>query len=237
MSSRRLPGKVMLDLNGKPVLRWVVDRCRASRLASGVIVLTSTEREDDAIALYCSEANIPCFRGALDDVVARFFEATMEQDEDSFIRITADCPLIDPIVIDAVILNGVANKLDYTGIVGDFPDGLDCTFFSKKAITETNLRANKAYQREHIGQYIEENRRQFRCGGIEIFSGLADVRITLDEEQDFKLLKLLTAELQPDDFSTVDILAILEKQPALREINANIVRNEGLLITKVEKRD
>ena len=232
MSSSRLPGKVLFDLGGKVVLSWVVDRCLQARFAKQVVVLTSEERSDDSIASYCRAENIEFFRGPLDDVLERFYLAAEHYNVQSFVRITADCPFIEPTVIDAVIAHGACNGHDYTGLTGNFPDGLDCTYFSRNAIKMEQRRAKKSYQREHIGQYIEENKSDFSCGGVEIFDSDFGLRLTLDEPEDYVFLQKIAQCLNSHCFSILDVLEPHRKNPHLSKINSKIIRNEGLLKSK-----
>jgi len=232
MSSSRLPGKVLLDLSGKPVLRWVVDRCLKARFGAQVVVLTSTERDDDVIASYCKSEGIDCFRGPLEDVLERFYLAAEYYNVTNFVRITADCPFVEPTIIDTVIVNGISNKHDYTGLTGNFPDGLDCTFFSRKAVTWAHHKANKSYQREHIGQYIEENINDFSCGGVTIFDDDFGLRLTLDEQEDYIFLQRIVKSLNTHIFSVTDILELHRNEPSLSKINSKIIRNEGLIKSK-----
>ena len=237
MSSRRLPGKVLKEINGKKVLLRVIERCRLSRNASRVIVLTSDQHDDDLIEDYCLKNEVECFRGSRDDVLSRFYFAVQHYGLDGCVRITADCPMLDPSIVDCVILGAVSNNFDYFGLSGEFPDGLDCTYFSKKALLTSHKFASENYQREHIGQYIERNLDQFKCGTFELFWSHNDIRITLDEEVDLiflsKLLRIL--ENTKQNFTTVDIIKTLEQNPELKGINNTVVRNEGLNISRMIK--
>ncbi len=232
MSSSRLPKKVLLDLAGKPVLQWVVDRCKQVKYANGIIVLTSTDPDDDVIEKYCQSNDIDCFRGPLEDVLSRYYLAAIHYNVNSFVRITADCPFVDPTIIDIVIMHGIVNKYEYTGLAGNFPDGLDCEFFSKRAISEAYFKASKQYQREHIGQYIAENNSDFICGKVELFNHDQGLRLTLDEPADYKFLKKIAHLLDSSNFSILDIYEVMRRFPGLKKINAGIVRNEGLIKSK-----
>ena len=232
MSSSRLPGKVLLDLGGKPILRWVVDRCLQARFGTQVVVLTSTESDDDAIVSYCKSEGIDYFRGPLENVLERFYLAAKYYNVMNFVRITADCPFVEPAIIDTVIANGICNNYDYTGLSGNFPDGLDCTFFSRKAVTWAHVRADKSYQREHIGQYIEENSDDFSCGRVVIFDDDFGLRLTLDEQEDYIFLQKIVQFLNTNTFSIIDVLELHRNAPHLSKMNSRIIRNEGLIKSK-----
>ena len=140
-------------------------------------------------------------------------------------------PVIDPLIIDAVILGFLAGKFDYYGLAGSFPDGLDCTAISAKAISIAWENAELASEREHVGPYIEKNPDNFKLGELHLFDNLASERWTLDEERDYKLLTNIFDSLysKGEIFMTNDILQFLEREPQLKLINKDITRNEGYL--------
>ena len=125
MTSRRLPGKVLTPLAGSPVLGLVVGRLRRATRIDEVVVATSTDPSDDPVAAWCAQPGIRCHRGSLDDVLDRFLGAARASGATHVVRITADCPLIDPDLVDRVIAQALAEDLDYCGLAGEFPDGLD----------------------------------------------------------------------------------------------------------------
>lgn len=231
MSSSRLPGKVLLDLCGKPVLGHIVERLGFCRTINKVVVATSDHETDDPIEQFCFENSIRVFRGSLEDVLFRFVEAARSNAADNVLRITGDCPLIDPIVVDCVVAGFLSGKYDLYGLGGEFPDGLDCTVYSFDALQKAHHEATLVSDREHVGTYIERNPKLFRVGALEVFEGLGNYRWTLDEPEDYAFLKQIFEHLHPAGslFLSHDVLRLLEAKPHLMNINAGIVRNAGYL--------
>ncbi len=236
MGSTRLPGKVLMPLAGKPVLAHVVERLSYCRTLSKTVVATTTERADDAVASFCTSANIPFYRGSVHDVLDRYYRAAQLYEAGPVVRITADCPVIDPTIVDEVVTGFLAGKYDYYGLSGDFPDGLDCTAFSFSALERAWREANLASEREHVGPYMEKHPEFFKLGRLKKFSGLSHHRWTLDESRDYELLQVIFARLYRDGtpFLASDVLALLDKEPELMTINSNIIRNEGYLRSLAE---
>ena len=221
MSSTRLPGKVLMELAGKPVLEHVVERLQTCRRVDGVMVATSIDASDDLIERWCAQTKVPCYRGSLLDVLDRYVQAARACGADAVVRITADCPAIDPNIVDEVIEKFLIDKYDFYGLKGEFPDALE------RAWREASLPS----EREHVGPYIEKNPQLFRSGGLEKFRGLQHLRWTLDEPRDYAFLIEIFSRLYRESkpFSAEDVLALIEREPELAAINANIVRNEGYL--------
>lgn len=231
MGSSRLPGKVMADVAGKPLIAHVVARTRAARLVDNVGVATSTAPEDDALAGYCAMAGIPCFRGPLDDVLSRYAEAARSFGGDAIVRITADCPLIDPEVIDRVVgdyLQGgadfVTNTLIYT-----YPDGLDVEVFSVDALGEAAANAISPSDREHVTPYIRTNPKFVKrnvTAPEEIPT--EELRLTVDRASDLALVREIYARLgNRTRFGYRDIVKLYHAEPELFSMNHDHVRNEG----------
>lgn len=229
MDSTRLPGKVLLPLAGVPVLGHVVERLAYCRTLVGVVVATTTEATDDAIVEFCDGAGVPVFRGKEDDVLDRYHCAAAEFDVDPVVRITADCPAIDPVVVDQVVSGFSEGEYDLYGLTGEFPDGLDCTVFARSALDRAWAEASLASEREHVGPYIENHPELFRIGGIELFEGQGHQRWTLDAPEDYELLTaIFDALYRPDDpFGSAEVIGFLDKHPELMAINDNVTRNEG----------
>ncbi|OFZ97446.1 MAG: hypothetical protein A3H35_11875 [Betaproteobacteria bacterium RIFCSPLOWO2_02_FULL_62_17] len=238
MSSSRLPGKVLMPLAGKPVLEHVVSRIRACKTVGNVVIATSTDRTDDAIQAWCETEGISHYRGSLDDVLDRYYQAAMIHKADAVVRITADCPAVDPTIVDDVVKGFLAGGYDYYGLSGEFPDGLDCTVFSFAALERAWHEAKLKSEREHVGPYVEKHPELFKIGGYKKFSGLSCHRWTLDEPRDYEFLQAVFARLYQEGapFLTAEVLALLDREPELMAINSNIVRNEGYLKSLAEDR-
>jgi len=232
MGSSRLPGKVMLPLGGKPVIEQIVNRLGYCSNIDHIVVATSSEIIDDKIEQWCRESCTSCFRGSLSDVLDRYYKAAKKFKASNIVRITADCPVIDPQIVDEVIKNFLDGKYDAYSLSGEFPDGLDCQVFKFTALERAWVEAKLPSEREHVGPYIEKNiNKQFKIGGLEKFKNLSHLRWTLDEKDDYKLLKEIYNFLYQKDsiFTTSDILDLLEKNKNMIDINSHIVRNEGYL--------
>ncbi len=232
MSSSRLPGKVMKKLGNKFVLEHVVTRLKYSSLINKIVVATSIDISDNVIEAWCKVNSTLCYRGSLHDVLDRYFQAANFYNADAIVRITADCPLIDPFIVDEVIKNFINGKFDFYCLSGEFPDGLDCSVFSMSAIRRAWNDAKLPSEREHVGPYIEKHPEIFKLGGLEKFSGLYNYRWTLDDENDLHFLEKIFFKLSPacnGIILTDDILNLLKLEPDLMQINSNTIRNEGYL--------
>lgn len=233
MGSTRLPGKVLMPLAGRPVLAHVVQRLRACRSLHGIAVATSTDASDDPIAHWCDAHGVRCVRGSLHDVLDRYHQAASALGADAVVRITADCPALDPAIVDEVVRGFVAGDYDFYALLGEFPDGLDCSVFAARALARAWREATLPSQREHVGPYIEHQPQLFRNGGLYKFQGLGHLRWTLDEPRDLVFLQQVFERLDrgPDapPFGAADVLALLAREPMLCAINAEIVRNAGYL--------
>tara|TARA_B100000035_G_C20952280_1_gene532507 strand:+ start:126 stop:884 length:759 start_codon:yes stop_codon:yes gene_type:complete len=231
MNSERLPGKVLMPLANKPVLDHIIERLSYCKLIEKIIVATSNEDTDNPIVEFCKKNNINYYRGSLDDVLDRYYQAAKTYHVESILRITADCPVIDPIVVDAVIAGYLSNKYDLYGLGGEFPDGLDCTVISFFALEKAWKDAKLKSEREHVCPYIEKNPHLFNTGMLELFKGLEKYRWTLDMPNDYQLLNKIFDQLYREQtpFLTHEILQFIKSNPELLAINSDIVRNEGYL--------
>lgn len=238
MSSKRLPGKVLMPLAGKPVLWHVVERIRECKTISDMLVATSTDASDDAIDAWCQNEGVISFRGSLNDVLDRFYQAALLYRADVVVRITADCPLIDPTIVDEVVNEFLCGGYEFFGLTGEFPDGLDCTVFSFNALSRAWLDASLPSEREHVGPYVEKHPEIFKIGGLKKFTGLAHYRWTLDEQRDFEFLERVFSRLYQDGqvFLASEVLALLVNEPEIMLLNSNILRNEGYLKSLIEDR-
>jgi spore coat polysaccharide biosynthesis protein SpsF (cytidylyltransferase family) len=232
MTSIRLPGKVMAEVAGRPLLDHVVKRAQQARTLDLVVVATSDQPADDVVARFCAEADIPCFRGSEDDVLDRYYQAAKHYAADAIVRLTADCPLLDPAVIDKVVRAFQAGDYDYVSNVlpPTYPDGLDTEVFRWDALERAWREACFMSQREHVTSYICEQPTLFRLGNVEHDPDLSALRWTVDEPQDLEFVRRVYGYLGPVHFfGMAEILALLREHPELNGINAGFQRNEGYL--------
>ena len=232
MSSTRLPGKVMLDLAGHKVLWHVYQRCRRSQLVDEVVVATSIHQTDDAIEKFCAANGIPVFRGSLDDVLARFCECAKEFNFDVVVRVTADCPLIEPAIIDGCIRLFQKGGADYVSnaLRRIYPRGLDCEITSFPALEEANVKTNDPYDREHVMPYIVKH---MRTAAYEVSPEYrADFRVTLDEPADYELLKRIYSRFyrEGEIVDSAEVIKYLIANPEIAAINFNVVQKGGRAI-------
>jgi len=234
--SSRLPGKVLASLQGTSIIEIVVERLKRSEELDGIILLTSNEPENDALAYIVSQHNIPCYRGSENDVLDRYYQGALCYDVSHIVRITGDCPLIDPEIVDSVIrlyhqsdADLVSNQLSES-----FPDGLDVCVFSFNALEAAWKNAQLTSEREHVVPWIIKNSQinggsLFKARDYPCTKNLSDQRWTIDEASDYIFLKELTKVLPVSiiNASYIDILNILEKYPEIKNINSNNIRNEG----------
>ena len=225
MGSTRLPGKVLKDLVGKPVLERVVERVQKFKLIDELVVATSSAGEDDAIAQFCQQKKIGCVRGSEHDVLSRFCVAARVTSADICVRITADCPLIDAGVSDEIIAAYKNSKpmVDYASnkIPQSFPRGLDTEVFSRKALEITHERATQIYERTHVTIYIYEHPEQFRLLSIRSDVDRAHWRWTLDTPEDLAFVRAVYERLG-ENFSWRDIVLLVENEMSIGRINAHI---------------
>lgn len=228
--STRLRGKIFKNLCDQPMLKHVVDRLDYSKYINKVVVATTTETDDDQVEAYCKLNNIPCYRGSSNDVLARYFEAAKIFRANTVIRITSDCPLIDPEIVDKMIETfNKLNELKYFDYLSNtihrtFPHGLDVEIFSFGALKKTFYHASKEYEREHVTPYIYEHSKQFRIKNFPNQKDYSFHRWTVDTEEDFKLVdEIYKALYKPKKiFLFNDILKLFEQRPDLITLNQNI---------------
>lgn len=231
MGSHRLPGKVLMPLAGRPVLWHVINRLKYSQKINVIVVATTGEIIDDAVVNLCRDIGVQYFRGSQGDVLDRYYQAAKMFNADPIVRITADCPVIDPYIVDEVVEGFLKGNYDIYGLNGEFPDGLDCTVFSFRALQDAWKNAILPSEREHVCPYMESHPEKFRTGGYEKFKDMGSYRWTLDTAEDYKFLCEVFSRLYREDslFLTNDILKLLEMEPHLLQINRHIVRNEGYI--------
>lgn len=224
-----------MDLSGPCSLERAARAAAAARGVDRVAIATSVAAADDAIADWCVRRGIACHRGPEDDVLARYVIAARAEKADIVLRITADCPLLDPEVVASVLLLLRLSKADYAANTDppSWPDGLDCEAMRAEVLYEADREADRPSDREHVTPFIRHNRDRFKVENlIGPWTGLADERWTLDTPADLAFLRAVTAHLPADRPAVlVEVLDVLERHPELRAINAGQVHNEGLAIS------
>jgi glutamate-1-semialdehyde aminotransferase/spore coat polysaccharide biosynthesis protein SpsF (cytidylyltransferase family)/predicted dehydrogenase len=230
MGSSRLPGKSLAIIEERPMLWHVIQRVKRASLVDRVVVATSTSPADDAIEQMCREGGVTCHRGKESDVLDRFYTAARAEKAAQVVRITADCPLIDPEVIDRVVRRFLRGDLDYASnaMVRSYPDGLDTEIFSFSALERAWHEAGKASEREHVTPYLRSEK--FRTANVEndLTSLYQHFRWTVDEVADLEFIRAVYKAFQgKESFGMKDVLELIDKTPGLEKMNSEIVSNRG----------
>lgn len=228
MGSTRLRGKVLEKVMDKPLLFYEVERLRRSRATDALIVATTHLAEDDAIEKFCQQEEIACYRGEVDDVLARYLGAARQYGSEAIVRVSGDCPLIDPVILDRVVdhFKKHADRLDYVSntFIRTYPRGMDVEVFSKETLETIAKEAHLPEEREHVTVYISRHLDKFRTDQVEEKVDHSSLRLTVDTPEDFTLIKNILEALYPSqpDFLLEDILTLLHIHPEWKEINAMI---------------
>lgn len=230
MGSTRLPGKVLSPVMNRPLLSYLIERLHACRECDAYRVLTGTSPQDDPIVTFCKEMNIPYFRGSDDDVLARYQQASEQYSPDAIVRVTGDCPLIDPNIVDEVIRSYREGfpKWDYVSNVLErtFPRGMDVEVFSRQTLESTANHALKPSEREHVTTYIYAHPELFKLHNVASKIKLPNYRLTVDTIEDFRIVRHILEALYPQNplFSLKEIITFLNAHPEIPKINAHIAQ-------------
>lgn len=239
VGSTRLPGKVLKDICGKPMIWHVIERVKKAKLVEKVIVATTVKEEDDEIVKIAEQCGVKSFRGSEDDVLDRYYQAAKELGADVIVRVTADCPLIDPLIIDKTIEFFLKGNFSYVSnaLKPTFPDGLDVEVFSFEALHKAWEKATKLSEREHVTPYIWKHPEDFKIGNFESGLDFSHLRWTVDKEEDLQFVREVYKRIGKEFFHMEDILELLRKHRELTDINRGIRRNEGYEKSLREDRD
>lgn len=233
MGSTRLPGKVMMDIVGKPMLWHVINRVQHAKRLDDIVIATTALNEDKQILELASEMGVKSYAGSEDDVLDRYYQAAIIHEAYAIVRITADCPLIDPDIIDGVIEFYLNHDFDYVSntIKPTYPDGLDTEVFSLGVLKRAWKEATLASEREHVTPYIWKTPQMFRIKNLRNDTDLSYMRWTVDEERDLKFVREIYNKLykECEMFYMGDVLKLLKKYSELMNINKDIIRDEGYL--------
>lgn len=229
MTSTRLPGKVLRNIGGRPMLAWVVERTKRATLLDAVVVATTVEETDDPIFDYCQQQGILVYRGNLNDVLDRYYQAARQHHADVIVRITADCPLIDPVEIDHVVEEFFKQAVDFAAnrlpppFKRTYPIGLDTEVCSFAALERAWKEATEKYEREHVMPYLYSIEGRFKTIKLDHETDYGHYRWTVDNPADLKLVNEIVHRFDGrDDFSWRDVIALFEREPELALLNAGL---------------
>lgn len=237
IASSRLPGKVLFELGGRPLIAVMLERLRRARRLDSIVVATGEGSENDALESVVAERGFPVFRGPEDDVLARYAGAAAAHGADVVVRLTADCPLMDPEVVDLMVTARAERALDFcTNILPHtWPDGLDIAVFTRELLEAAAREATRPSDREHVVPWMWresplQGGTRFTAANITGDPDCSGHRWTVDEAADYVFMRAVAAALGPDRLVTAgfkDILALLERRPEIRALNAGLKRDSG----------
>ena len=230
MGSTRFPGKAMADLLGKPLLTRVVERACAIQGIKSVVVATTSAEHDHPLLELAQRCGVHAFAGSEEDVLDRYYRAARAFDAEVIVRLTGDCPLLDPDVSQRVLMRFQQGDVDYASntVPPTFPDGLDTEVFSLATLERAWREASLTSEREHVTPYIWKNPDKFRLANVTNPVDLSALRWTVDEPQDLQFVCSIYDCLGARPvFGMADVLALLAKHPSLEDINSSFERNQG----------
>jgi glutamate-1-semialdehyde 2,1-aminomutase len=237
MSSTRLPKKVMLPIAGRPMIEILLARLAKSQSIGQIILATSLDQSNDILVDYVTNLGYQCYRGSEKDVLDRYYQAYKLFGGEVIIRITGDCPLVDPVIIDFLVNKFINSHVDYLSNTLDptYPDGLDVEVFSGMALEKAYLEALEPGDREHVTPYIKFSG-IFSTLNHTYVDNYSDIRLTVDEPEDINLVRKIADHFYPRlDFSFEEILSLKSENPSLFNVNAHHIRNEGSSLSTGQK--
>lgn len=228
MGSTRLPGKVLKKVKNKPLLEYQLERIQQSQLINEIVIATTQNEKDRKIIEFCNVRDIYVFQGSEDNVLERYFQAAKEYEADVIVRLTSDCPLIDPNLIDEVIRLYLESKnsVEYASntLVRSYPRGLDIEVFSFEALEQAYQQSTLESEKEHVTPFIYNRPERFKLVNLESLEDYSYHRWTVDTEEDFELIKKIIEVTYPHtkDVKWKDIIKIMKQNLSWIEINAHI---------------
>ena len=232
MTSTRLPGKVMAPLSGAPMIQRQIERISRATQLSGLVVATSVDPSDDELAAFVSSLGVPVIRGPLDDVLGRFVHAIEAFEPSVVVRLTADCPLTSPAVIDAVIDSFFAGSYDYCSntLQPSYPDGLDVEVVRSSVLRWVASNSTDPHEREHVTLGVYRRPERFALGNFAGDVDLSGLRWTVDTPEDLAFVRWVYSELFPSspEFDLADVLELLRAHPLMSRTTIDAARNAAL---------
>ncbi len=240
--SIRLPGKILMKINNKSLLYYVINQVQNSKKIDNLVVATTKKTQDDQVAKLVDSYDVEVFRGSENDVLDRYYQCAKIFDANIIVRITSDCPLIDPTLIDRCIMEFQNSDYDYISNVNKlekdswvyhlngFPLGFAVEVFTFDALERSWKNAKKSSEREHVTQYIPNNPKLFKIGVIENSNDFSDIHLAVDHQVDFDLVKIVIENFPDDEiYDLKKIISFFEDNPYLKLINSHIPFDEGYL--------
>ncbi len=225
IGSTRLPGKILKPVLSRPMLELQIERIRKCARIEEIVVATGMNAKNDAVVELCRKINVRCFRGSEEDLLDRFYKAVGKYGPEHIVRLTGDCPLCDPFLIDALVAFYFEEDCDYASNFYDprLPHGLDAEIFSSSALTKAWKEACLPYHREHVTTYFYLSQVNFRIASYRHSVDLSDFRWTVDYPEDLKFVRTIYHALYPSnpEFAMEDILSLIKMHPELADINSN----------------
>lgn len=237
MTSTRLPGKVLMEVMGRPLLSYQIERIRFSKRIDNIIIATTINKEDNPIVELAQKEGLDCYRGSEDDVLDRYYQAAKKYNAAHIMRLTADCPLIDPDICDRIVKVYFNSGADYVHTGESFAEGFDCGIISFQTLSAAWHEAKLNSEREHVTLYIRNHPEKFYNITVENETDDSNYRITVDEQEDFFVVKAILENLYQEMknyFTVREIKSFLDNHPEIYKLNADIIRNEGLLKSLLE---
>ena len=240
IGSKRLPGKILRNYKNYNLLKVLIQRLKKSKKVKNIIVATTKQKEDDKIVKFCVDNSLKYFRGSKNNVLNRYYEASKKYNVQNIIRITSDCPLIDPVILDKMILEFKRKKLDYLSNTypepSTYPDGMDIEIFTYRSLELANRYAAKRTEKEHVTVYIRKQKK-FKILRTDLKKNKSNYRLTVDYLKDYNLFKNLIDKFKSKIFfvGMEEIIRFLDKHPRLIKYQKKILRNEKFI--NDQKRD
>ena len=233
MGSTRLPGKVLMEVNDRPLLAYQLDRISKSKKLDKVIVATSTLERDNAIENFCKDYGVDCYRGSENDVMSRYYDCAKKYNSDIVVRMTADCPFIDPEIIDKVVQKFKDDNVDYCGNTvppdtNRFPDGSDIEVFSMEVLEQANLEVKDELFREHVTfQFWQDDK--YISSQFTQNKDWSAYRITVDYPEDFEVVRYILNVLNKKrTFGNLgEIISIIDSNNEIKEKNSQYYFGQG----------
>ena len=236
--STRLPNKVLAKIEDRPMIFYVINRAKKIKSVEQILLSTTKEKNDQVLLEIAEKSGIIGFAGDTNDVLNRDYQCALKVNAEPIIRITGDCPLLDPNTVEDMLQFFLKNNYDYVSnrITPTYPDGLDAEIYSFETLQKTAQEAKWSSERELVTTYITKNPKKFKIFNYKGKDDFSNLRWSIDQEEDLRFVREVYSKMKPKiDFSMTEMLELISKNPYLSEINKDIMRNEGHL--KIYKND